>query len=250
MKPYSIFAKYYDLLTEDVDYARRAEYLISVFKHHQVEPKIVLDLACGTGSLTIELVKAGYDVIGVDRSEEMLACATQKTGLVTEKAMFICQDIRKLDLYGTIDAVVCSLDGINHLTNLSDVMATFGRVSLFLIPGGIFIFDLNSPYKISTVFGNNTFIYDYEDIYCIWQNSYNEKTALCCFDMTFFEHQGGESFIRYDEHFAERAYTVRQIENMLKKSGLQLVAVYDDLSFENPAITSERIIIVAKKDKA
>ena len=245
MKPYGVFAKYYDSLMSDVDYTSRAEYIIKIFDRHCIPTKSVLDLACGTGSISFELVKAGYDVIGVDGSAQMLSQAYSK--IKSEgNPIFICQDMQSLDLFGTIGAAVCSLDGINHLTSAAAVKKTFERVSLFLEKGGIFVFDLNSPKKIEEVLGNNAYVYDKGDIYCVWQNSFNKKSRICRFDLTFFELSGGR-YIRSDESFAERAYSTEQIKNLLDGAGLKLEAVYDDMTFDEPHENSQRIIYAVRK---
>jgi ubiquinone/menaquinone biosynthesis C-methylase UbiE len=250
MKSYGVFAKYYDTLISDVDYSARMNYIGEIFKKHEFAGKSVLDLACGTGSMSFELAKSGYDVIGVDASAQMLsqavAKATAKAGANCQNPIFICQDMCSLDLYGTVSATVCTLDGINHLTSPQSVKKAFASVSLFLERGGLFVFDLNTPYKIANTLSNNTFVYDYGDIYCVWQNSYNEKNKSCRFDLTFFE-SDGDCYFRSDESFSERAYTTAQIKRFLDGAGLSLEAVYDDLGFNGPQENSERLIYVARK---
>ncbi|CDZ24111.1 type 11 methyltransferase [[Clostridium] cellulosi] len=246
MKSYSVFAKYYDVLMKDVDYKSRTDYLCEIFKKHSLCGNSILDLGCGTGAITFELVKKGYDVIGVDQSEQMLSQAAEKSNGISNNPIFICQDMRNLDLYGTVSAAVCVLDGINHLTSAASVKAAFSRIALFLEKGGLFVFDLNTPFKMETILGNNAFVYDYDDIFCVWQNFYNKKTRLCNFELTFFEYDSGH-YNRFDESFSERAYTTRQIKSWLFESGLSLEAVYDDLSFDNPKDNSERLIYVARK---
>jgi ubiquinone/menaquinone biosynthesis C-methylase UbiE len=246
VKPYGVFAKYYDILMSDVDYEARALYIGEIFHRHGIASNSVLDLACGTGKISVELAKAGFEVIGVDGSAEMLSQAMAKSSGDCDNPVFICQDMRALDLYGTVGAAVCTLDGINHLTSPASVKKTFERVSLFLESGGLFVFDLNSPYKIEEIMGENSYVYDYDEIYCVWQNSYHPENKTCCFDLTFFE-QIGDRYIRSDETFSERAYTAAQVEKYLKAAGLELAALYDDMTFEPPHEKSERIIYVARK---
>ena len=248
MRPYSAFAEYYDELMRDVDYAARAAYIGRIFARHGLRPKLILDAACGTGSLTLELARDA-EVIGVDISPQMLSKASEKAGSTNGRALFICQDIRSLDLYGTIDAAVCSLDGINHLTSPRGVRQAFDRISLFLNPGGLFVFDLNSPYKMAEKFADNVFVYDTERVCCIWQNQYCPASKLCRFALTFFE-RADDVYRRYDEEFAERAYTTRQIRNFLRKSGLRMEAAYADPTFEAPDEKTERILYVARKETA
>lgn len=246
MTPYSVLAAYYDELMADVDYAGRAAYLGRVFARHGLRPGLVLDLGCGTGSLSLELSRAGMEVIGLDRSEQMLSAAAQKAGSTNGRVFFICQDMRGIDLYGTVDAVVCALDGINHVTSPADVVRVFEGVARFLNPGGLFVFDLNTPYKIAHVLGDNTFTYDTDDVYCVWQNSYRPRTGLCRFDLTFFEWDGA-CYRRADERFSERVYSTGHIRRMLRQAGLSLEAVYADMTLEMPTDTTERAVYVARR---
>jgi ubiquinone/menaquinone biosynthesis C-methylase UbiE len=246
MNAYSKFAKYYDILTQDVDYISYAKYIKQLFELHNSNPFLILDLACGTGSLSFALEKSGYDVIGIDNSEQMLSHAVTKAQKLKSKVMFICQDMQALDLYGTVDAVVCSLDSINHLTKPKKVINTFKKVSMFLNPGGLFIFDVNSEYKFRNILGNNTFVYDYDEVYCVWQNSYNYKTKLCRFDLTFFENNN-ENYKRYDESFYEKAYSQKNIEKYLSEAGLILENIYEENTINTPSDESERHIYVARK---
>lgn len=245
MRPYGVFAKYYDLLMSDVDYKSRADYICEIFRRHGITSNLILDLACGTGAMSFELAKAGFDVIGVDGSDEMLSEAIAKRE-AENNPIFICQDMRSLDLYGTVGAAVCTLDGINHLTTPAAVKQAFERVSLFLECGGLFVFDLNSPNKIANTLGSNAYVYDRDEIYCVWQNCYNPKSKICRFDLTFFE-PCGDRYTRSGETFAERAYSTSQIEKYLKGAGLELVAAYDDMTFEKYNEKSERIVYAARK---
>lgn len=245
MKPYGVFAKYYDTLMADVDYAARADYLLTVLSRHGLAGRSLLDLGCGTGAMSFEFAKSGFDVVGVDSSAQMLARAASKAA-GSKNPIFICQDMRSLDLYGTVAAAVCALDGINHLTGAQAVEKAFAGVSLFLEKGGLFVFDLNTPYKLENTLGDNAFVYDCGDVYCVWQNSYGGKSRLCRFDLTFFELDGG-TYRRYDESFCERAYSTAQIKRRLAAAGLALEAVYDDLTFDEPKKDSERLIYVARK---
>lgn len=246
MTPYSVFAAYYDELMADVDYAGRAAYLCEIFRRHGLQPHLLLDLGCGTGSFSLELARQGMEVIGVDRSPQMLSEASRKAGTTNGRALFICQDMRALDLYGTVDGAVCTLDGLNHITSSTDLGRVFSGVSLFLNPGGLFVFDLNTPYKFRHVLSDNVFVYDTDRVYCVWQNSLNVRTGLCRFDLTFFERQG-ETYRRSDESFSERAYTTRRIRGLLARAGLTLEAVYADLAFQPPQETAERAVYVARK---
>lgn len=246
MSSYGIFAKYYDTLMSDVDYSARARYICQIFKKHGLPGNSILDLACGTGNISFELAKSGFDVIGVDSSEDMLSIAAQKAGTCCQNPVFICQDMRSLDLYGTVAGAVCTLDGINHLTTPESVKKAFASVSLFLEKDGLFVFDLNTPYKIANILGDNAFVYDYDDIYCVWQNSFNKKTKRCRFNLTFFE-RVKDRYIRSDESFSERAHSTAEIKSWLEGAEMSLEAVYDDLGFDEERENSERLVYVARK---
>ncbi len=244
MSGYSAFAQYYDHLTQDVDYPTRADYLVRLFEQHGQNPKLILDLACGTGSLSVELASRGYDVIGVDSSIDMLSIAREKA--VEQDILFLCQKMENLDLYGTVDAVICNLDSINHLSTIKKVEQCFKRVSLFLEKEGLFLFDINTPYKFKHILGNNTFIYDTPDVYCIWQNTYSEKLKKTDFDLTFFE-KNAAGYQRSDEHFSEKEYSIEELTELLNKSDMELVSIYQELTFDPITEKSQRAVFVARK---
>lgn len=247
MSAYDVLGRYYDLLMQDVDYEARADYLLALMARHGLKPGTVLDLACGTGSLTAALARRGCEVVGADASEQMLAQAAAKTaGLPDGRVLLLLQEMGGLDLYGTVDAAVCTLDGVNHLPTPADVRRAFMRISLFLNPGGLFVFDVNTPYKFRAVLGNNTFVYDYDEIFCVWQNAFDSQSGICSFDLTFFEPAGG-LFRREEESFAERAYGDAELRALLTEAGLTPLACYGDLSFETPGETEQRAVYVAQK---
>lgn len=246
MGAYESFAQYYDRLTKNVEYTRRADYLCSLLEKWQHEPGLTLDLACGTGSMTLELARRGFDVYGVDGSMEMLAEAQQKAADEGMSLLFLCQKMQMLDLYGTIDTAFCVLDSINHLTSEKEVQKAFERVSLFMAPGALFVFDVNTPYKHREILADNTFVYDTGDVYCVWQNSLDEKTDTVHISLDFFE-RSGSLYRRSCEHFSERAYSLDHLSAMLEQAGLEVLAVYDDLTTEAPGETCQRAVFVAKK---
>ncbi|HOV41769.1 MAG TPA: class I SAM-dependent methyltransferase, partial [Oscillospiraceae bacterium] len=187
MDSYSNFARFYDLLTGNISYKKRAEYFNSIIEKFGGEKGILLDLACGTGSLSEEMARLGYDVVGVDSSPEMLTVALDKKIESGLPIQYLCQDMTELDLFGTVDAAVCALDSINHLPDINSVRKTFEKVSLFSNPGAIFVFDANTPYKHREVLANNVFVYDLDEVFCVWQNSYDEKTCTVEINLDFFE---------------------------------------------------------------
>lgn len=248
MGEYSVFAQYYDRLTGNVSYPVRAEYFLRLIDHFGGQRGILLDLACGTGSLSVEFARAGLEVIGVDQSGEMLAEAQSKAFSAGQDILFLCQRMQDLDLYGTVDVCVCALDSINHLTELEQVQRAFDRVSLFLNPGGLFLFDLNTPYKHREVLGQNTFVYDEEEVYCVWQNFYEEQTGIVEIQLDFFAYDADSgAYYRNTESFLERAYAHEQIVRMLERAGLSLAGYYASDSFGAPDDKTQRIVYAARK---
>lgn len=244
---YSVFADYYDALTQNVKYHERADYFCSLLEKLNHAAGLTLDLACGTGSLTIEFAKRGFDIYGIDASVEMLSLARQKAVEEGLDLLFLYQKMQSLDLYGTVDTVICALDSINHLTAAKDVQATFAKVSLFMNPGGYFIFDCNTVYKHQTILGNQTYIYDTDKVFCAWQNHYDEKTERVSIELDFFEKQPSHMYLRSSEHFYERAYSPEQLSEWLVQAGFEAPVFYDELTFNPPRPNSERLVVVAKK---
>ncbi|MCI9456403.1 MAG: class I SAM-dependent methyltransferase [Oscillospiraceae bacterium] len=245
MAGYGGFSCFYDRLTENVGYPARAAYFDELIRRWAARPaELVLDLACGTGSLSLELARLGYDVIGVDGSPDMLAEAMEKKLRQQADVLFLCQDMDGLDLYGTVDAAVCALDSLNHITDAGTVQQVFDRVSLFLAPGGVFLFDVNSLYKHREILAGQTFVYDFGDLYCVWQNACEDGETVDI-SLDIFAQEEGEGYRRYTESFSERAYSHEQILEFIEKSGMKLLAVYGDDTFNPPAGTSQRLIYAA-----
>lgn len=249
MSGYGNFAHYYDILTGNISYKDRADYFDMLIKKHGGKKDLLLDLACGTGSLSEEMCRLGYDVIAVDGSEEMLNEALDKKFDSGLNIQYLCQDMTKLDMFGTIDVTICALDSLNHLPDLDAIKQTINRVSLFCEPGGLFIFDVNTPYKHKNVLGNNTFIYDMEDVYCVWQNTYTEEDNRVEMWLDFFEKQENGSYERYDESFSEIAFDDAVIEKIVADSGMEIVGKYDYDTTEPTKADSEKIVYVAHKIK-
>lgn len=246
MSVYGCFSEYYDILTEDVDYKGRADYLYGLFKRFDKAPTLLLDLACGTGGFSLEFAKKGIDVIGVEPSEEMLSVAREKSAKENLDVLYLCQTGQELDLYGTVDGAVCCLDSINHITDENELQALFSRVSLFLEQGRLFIFDVNTEYKHEIILADNTFVRETDDLFLVWQNFYSpqNKTTNICLD--FFTESDGV-YIRESEDFAERAYSHAEIEKIIKNAGLEIVALYGDMTFEEPKEDSQRNIYIVRK---
>lgn len=245
---YKDFAKFYDALMEDADYKGRSEYILTLFDKFGKRPEELLDLACGTGEFSNEFARRGISVIGVDISEEMLCIAKEKSEEQGNDILYICQDAASLDLHGKVDGAVCLLDSLNHIIDYNDFCKAIERVALFLCDEGLFIFDVNTIYKHRQVLGDNTFVLEEEGVYCVWQNFYNPEDNTVDIALDFFEGDG-ENYKRYSEDITERAYTEKEIKNALKKAGLEILAVYDDMTYNSLKKDSERAIYITRKIK-
>lgn len=247
MGGYGSFSFFYDLLTGNISYKKRAEYFDMLIKKHGGRKNILLDLACGTGSLSEEMSRLGYDVIGVDSSEEMLNEAIEKKIESGLNIQYLCQDMTRLDMFGTIDVTLCALDSLNHLPDLAAVEKTVGRVSLFCEPQGLFIFDINTPHKHRNILGNNTFVYDMEEVYCVWQNTYSEKDNRVDMCLDFFERREDGLYSKYEDEFSEIAFDESVIDSILIKNGFEIAAKYDYDTVSPPKPDSEKLVYAAKK---
>lgn len=247
MSGYSVFARYYDELTANIDYVRRGEYFHEIIKRFKAtKENILLDLACGTGSISEVMARLGYDVIGVDNSDEMLGMAIEKKFDSGLNIQYLCQDMRKLDMFGTVDVIICALDSINHLANLNDVRKVFEGAAFFCEMNGLFIFDVNTLYKHREILANNTFTYETDNVYCIWENTLNAETDEVRMNLEFFEREENGLYSRSSESFSEKAYSEETIEKLLEESGFKVLAKYGDDTFEPPTETSQRIIYAAR----
>lgn len=244
MSGYQLFSQFYDNLTFNVDYKKRADYIQSVLSLCGHEWGLTLDLACGTGSLTVELKRRGVDIFGIDGSYDMLSQAMDKAYDEGLEMLFLCQQMEKLDLYGTIDTCICTLDSLNHITDKAKLQTVFDRVALFMNPDGTIVFDVNTVHKHQHILANNTFVYDTESVYCVWQNSLKDNNIVNI-DLDLFEREG-EAYHRYSEHFKERAYEIDDLKEMLEKSGFEVKAVYHDMTTEPLREDSDRAVFVAR----
>ena len=239
MSCYDALAGTYDALTGDVEYEKRADYLEKLFARSRIDVKTVLDLACGTGTMTWILTGRGYEMIGVDASEEMLAAAMEKSDSVEGIApIFLHQSMPELDLYGTVDAAICCLDSLNYLTRPKDVQRTFERLRLFIAPGGVLIFDINTVEKLRALDGQ-VFLDETEDTYCVWRPEYYR--GLCTYYMDLFRLQEDGSWDRTLEIHKERAYTVEELTEWLQKAGFGEIRTYGDMKMRRPAEGEQRI---------
>ena len=245
---YSIFADFYDQLTYDVDYKKRTDYLLKLFKKYGKKPTLLLDMACGTGGFSNCFAKQGIEVIGVDMSEEMLSIAREKSYEQENSVLYLCQKAQELDLYGTVDGAVCCLDSLNHITDYKTLCKAIEKISLFLEPECLFIFDVNTEYKHREILGDNVFVMDRESVYCVWANKFDKKKNTVKIMLDFFVKEG-DNYSRFSEEFVERAYSADELESALEKAGLEIVGIFDDLTEKPLNDKSQRAIYVTKKVK-
>ena len=211
------------------------------------ERNLVLDLGCGTGTITELLYEKGYDMIGVDSSEEMLQIALDKKFETGSDILYLCQDMRELDLYSTVGTVVSVCDSLNYLLMDEDVLQTFRLVNNYLFPGGIFIFDFNTIYKYEEVIGDTTIAENREDCSFIWENFYSCEDHINEYDVTVFERQEDDLYRRFTETHYQRGYTLEEMKTFLEKAGLIFVTALDEKTHKAPTETSERIYVIARE---
>ena len=248
MNEYQVFADFYDSLTENVDYSGQADRLLSLFAKHRAMPSTLLDLACGSGSLCVELSRRGIEMIGVDNSADMLLKAREKAAATGIDALFLQQDMRELDLYGTVQGAVCMLDSLNHLTKTDDLLTVFRRLSLFVEPKGLLLFDVNTPYKHRYVLGNNAYVIEQDGLVCAWRNRLIDKTCEVEEWLDFFVQDEDGRYTRYDDTVRERAYAEATLTKLLKQADFEVLAVYDGDTGEAPIDTTQRWLFVARND--
>ena len=254
MKPYEALAAVYDRLNGDVDYEALADFAAATFARYGVSPELVLDLGCGTGGLTFPLARRGYDMIGVDGSADMLSKAYERREAENAPGvLFLCQDLRAFELYGTVGAVVSSLDCMNYLTGKGDLEKCFSLVHNYLDPGGVFLFDVNTPYKFRHIYGNEAYVLESEEggrsAYCGWQNEYEEESRLCRFYLSVFTEEEDGRYSRTDEEQLERCYTKEELTAALTRAEFEEISFFGDLHFGAPEETTERWYVAAKCKK-
>ena len=240
------FAGSYDRLTKNVNYRAYADRIDTLIKRYRPGSRCIVELGCGTMSLGIKLYELGYAVSGVDLSDSMLKRAGEKIARRGINIEIFRQDMRMLKLPRPADVFVCSLDGLNHLASLEDVRKTFNSVRHALSPDGLFIFDMNTPYKHRSILGDNTFVYELPGIYCVWQNEFSEADCSVGITIDIFK-KNDNGYERSTEKFRERAYPEKDILNALEASGLSPVAQFDELKSSRPTSRTERILYVARR---
>lgn len=241
MSGYGDFAEVYDLLTFNVPYDELADYYAEILGRFGAGS--VLDMGCGTGSLTVRLAERGFKMTGQDASPEMLTIAAAKSSEV----MWICQNMEETDLGGTVGAVISTLDSVNHLESEHAAAACFRRAAECLESGGVFAFDVNTVFKHSEILGDNTFVYDIDGVYCVWQNAFDERDNGVDIELDLFFENGDGSYSRGGESFRELAFSVGKYRELLQNAGFEVLNVWEYPTFNEPTEQSEKLTFLAKK---
>ena len=247
MDAYKDLAYSYDRLTNDVDYAATVEFYMQILQREGLHPRTAVDLACGTGSVALLLAQKGLRVIGVDLSEDMLTAAMDKTVGLENPPLFVCQPLQKLRLPRGVDLAVCALDSLDYITDPADCAEAIRRVYKVLNPGGIFIFDVNTPEKLRAMDGQ-VFLDEDDDVYCIWRGEFDEESNICSYGMDLFQRQGNVWHRSFEEH-REYAYSREQLTGYLRSAGFTQIQVYGDREFASPRSGEQRIYFSARKGK-
>ncbi len=262
MEAYTDFARVYDTFMDETPYEEWCEFLVTLLKRYEIKEEItdtnllqeknsILDLGCGTGTLTQLLAKKGYDMIGVDNSEEMLQIAIEKREQSGLDILYLLQDMREFELYGTVGAVISVCDSLNYLLSEEDLLAVFRLVYNYLYPQGVFIFDFNTVYKYETVIGDRTIAENREECSFIWENFYHPEEEVNEYDLTVFveNNRSDGTFRRFQETHYQRGYRLEQMKELLEKAGLTFLEAVDADTHEEVTAASERIYVVAKCEK-
>ncbi len=248
MDAYTSFASVYDTFMDNIPYEEWAEYLISLLKEYSVNEGLVLDLGCGTGNMTELLAQAGYDMIGVDNAEEMLEIAMEKREKSGQDILYLLQDMREFELYGTVKAIVSICDSVNYVTEEEDLLEVFKLVNNYLDPKGVFIFDFNTVYKYSEILGNQTIAEDREDCSFIWDNYYYEEEQINEYELSLFiKESESDLYRKYQETHFQKAYDLETMKRLVERSGLEYVTAYDAFTKQLPTKESERVCIIARE---
>lgn len=248
MDAYTSFASVYDTFMDNIPYEEWAEYLMNLLKEYGISDGLVLDLGCGTGNMTELLASAGYDMIGVDNAEEMLEIAMEKREKSGHDILYLLQDMREFELYGTVKAIVSICDSINYITEEEDLLEVFRLANNYLDPKGIFIFDFNTVYKYREVLGNQTIAEDREDCSFIWDNYYYEDEQINEYELSLFiKEQESDLYRKYQEMHYQKAYDLDTIKRLVEQSGLEYITAYDAFTKNAPTGKSERIYAIARE---
>lgn len=259
MQPYTGFASVYDLFMDNVPYEDWTDYIEKLLNKHGIDQGLLLELGCGTGSITTRLADKGYEMIGIDASEDMLAIARDNNVERVNKILYLCQDMREFELYGTVAAVISVCDSMNYILNEEDLLKVFRLVNNYLDPGGLFIFDLDTEYAYQEILGDNTIAENREEGSFIWENTYYEEEKINEVNLTLFLPDVEDEtevtsvtnrstlYRKYEETHYRRAYSLDTIKHLLEQAGMEWITAYDTLTEKKPRQKSERVYILARE---
>ncbi len=251
MQPYTGFASVYDLFMDNVPYDEWADYVKQLLHKFNIDQGILLELGCGTGSMTRRLAAKGFEMIGIDNSEEMLQIAKEKSNSETEGILYLCQDMREFELYGTVSAVISVCDSMNYILSEEDLLQVFSLVNNYLDSRGIFIFDLDTEYAYQEILADNTIAENREEGSFIWENTYYEEEMINEINLTLFipEAENLNLHRKFEETHYRRAYRIDTVKRLLEEAGMEWIAVYDALTENAPNKESERVYIIAREKR-
>lgn len=252
MEAYTGFAEVYDTFMDNVPYDEWIDYLVSLLEEYGVKGGLLADLGCGTGAITERLAMAGYDMIGIDNAEDMLSIAREKLMDYEEEdprrqILYLLQDMREMELYGTVDAVVSICDSMNYITEEEDLLQVFRLVNNYLEKEGVFIFDLNTEYKYREILGTRNICENREDASFIWENYFYPEEKINEYDLTIYVRADDQLFERMEETHYQRAYDLERVKELLEEAGMQFVTAYDACTRQAPRLDSERIYVIARE---
>ena len=256
MEQYTGFARVYDLFMDNVPYDEWAVYIDSLLKENGIKPgpntdvPLICELGCGTGNITRRLRDRGYDMIGIDVSPQMLQEAKEREKSGDESILYLCQDMREFELFGTVAAVVSVCDSLNYLTGDGELLDVFRLVNNYLDPEGLFVFDLRTPYYYANVLGESTICENRDEGSFIWENFYDPESRINEFDMTVYMREGKDNrYTRFEETHYQRSYTLNEVKAALKAAGLEIISLFGEGSHDKPGRTEERVYFVARTRK-
>lgn len=244
---YKSFARVYDLFMDNIDYPFWCEYLTDLLEEYGVQDGLLLELGCGTGSMTELLADKGYDMIGIDNSEDMLEIAMEKKMESGQDILYLLQDMREFELYGTVRAIISVCDSMNYILEEDDLLEVFRLVNNYLDPGGMFIFDMNTPYKYEVMIGDSTIAENREEGSFIWENYFDEESRINEYALTLFLQEENDLYRKYEEFHYQKAHEPERVKELLQEAGLEFVAMYDAFTKEVSTDISERIYIIARE---
>lgn len=256
MQPYTSFASVYDIFMDNVPYDEWADYVQYLLNKYKINQGLVLELGCGTGSMTRRLATRGFDMIGIDNSEEMLSIAREKSSECETEILYLCQDMREFELYGTVAAVVSVCDSMNYILSEEDLRSVFKLVNNYLDKEGLFIFDLDTEYAYANILGDSTIAENREEGSFIWENTYYDDEMINEINLTLFipeqeneQDHSSSLYRKYEETHYRKAYSIQRVMQLITEAGMELIAVYDALTEKKPKKDSERVYFIAREKR-